>query len=359
MVRRLSSGKADGTDRGQSVEKSSATQGERFLALSVPIIAFVWSSNVSVVNSGITFSPTDLDIDADIDHDGRALSDSEAPPRKLRRIDSSNSDPETTDRERGHSGINPQSLAAASLRNPTDALNLLALAADVDRKTKSKSKHRTGADDADDSRSSLDGSVDGDLDGRVHKPKVEDSESNHAHPGSVHQHNSAHHTAHREPSLSTYALVRDGIVSISELSHLVKQFFEHAHAIFPMVSHYRIPREDAALARFASEEEPLLTAIVVIAARQEKMFDVHTRAWEYMQTLINELILGKSASLAAVEALLLLSGVSSPILFSKHLLTLSFKKIFRGAKKLQLKTRSIAWAGCLSGWRSELDICSD
>ena len=263
--------------------------------------------SVAIVGSAMPFSASDLDIDGDIDHDGRALSDSEGPPRKLMRVDSANSDPETTDR--GH--INPQSLAAASLRNPTDALNLLALAADVDRKTKSKSKHRPSVSEVDESNGKTAGSVDGEHDGRGHRPKVEDQEEDHNHPNSIHLHNASHTVAHREPSISTYALVKDGIVSRSTLSHLVKQFFEHAHAVFPMVSHHRIPREDAALARFASEEEPLLTAIVVVTSRHEKMFDVHTRAWEYMQTLINELILGKSASVAAVEALLLLSGEDS------------------------------------------------
>jgi hypothetical protein len=252
------------------------------------------------------FSTSDLDIDGDMDHDGRAKSDSEGPPRKIMRVDSSNSDPETSDRVH----INPQSLAAASLRNPTDALNLLALAADVDRKTKHKSRQRPAGSDHDDSQVTLVNSPDGESDKRDHDSKEDgDGNDQRNHSNSNHHHLS-HAPTHREPSLTSYALVKNRVLPTGTLSHLVNKFFTNAHAVFPMVPYDRIPRDTSSLARFASEEEHLLTAVVVIAARQEKMFDVHGRAWEYMQTLINELILGKSASVGAVEALLLLSGMS-------------------------------------------------
>lgn len=239
------------------------------------------------------------------DNDGRTLSDSEGPPRKIIRVNSANSDQETSDR--GH--INPQSLAAASLRNPTDALNLLALAADVDRKTKTKgkSKHRTSISDTEEGQAILAGSADVEVEGRG-RAKAIDKERDRVHSGAARQHNAVGASLHRAPSLDKYALVKDKVVTPETLSQLVNYFFHHAHAVFPMVSHHRIPRDELSLAKFANEEEPLLTAIVVVSARQEKLFEIHTRAWGYMQTLINELILGKSASVAAVEALLLLSG---------------------------------------------------
>lgn len=91
------------------------------------------------------------------------------------------------------------------------------------------------------------------------------------------------------------------------LAQLVKLFFARAHAVFPMVPYHRIPQCSVELAHFAAEEPALLTVIVVIVSRQEKMTEAHERSWEYMQSLINELILGKIGSVGTVEAMLLLS----------------------------------------------------
>lgn len=228
-------------------------------------------------------------------------SDSEGPPRKTLRLDASSS---VCENAVGRDRVDPQSLAAASLRNPTDALNLLALAADVDRKTKAKRRASVGEmNPTDSSKHALAGSGDADA-ARGSNMKKEDVTMSSC-EGHSHQHASR---TPPPPSLNTYALVRDRVLSPATLKHLVEFYFSHAHAVFPMVPHHHIPRCLMELARFAAEEAPLLTAIVVIASRQEKMFDVHARSWEYMQTLINELILGKYASVGAVEALLLLSG---------------------------------------------------
>ncbi|KAL5480780.1 hypothetical protein ACEPAI_9720 [Sanghuangporus weigelae] len=250
-------------------------------------------------HKSVTFSASDIDI-AEIEEDMNTRSESEGPPRKTMRLDAASSASENAgDRDR----VDPQSLAAASLRNPTDALNLLALAADVDRKTKAKRRASVSeANTMDSPKHAHDGTINADL-ARGSKFKKEDSTSSSC-EGHTHLHT---HRMSTPPSLNTYALVRDRVLSPATLKHLVEFYFSHAHAVFPMVPHHHIPRCSTELARFAAEEAPLLTAMVVIASRQEKMFDVHARSWEYMQTLINELILGKYASVGAVEALLLLS----------------------------------------------------
>ncbi|KAH8107514.1 hypothetical protein DFH11DRAFT_1732247 [Phellopilus nigrolimitatus] len=263
-----------------------------------------------------TFSTSDIDIDidADVDQDCRSRSGSDSPPRKMMRMDSTDSERQD-DRDR----LDPQSLAAASLRNPTDALNLLALAADVDRKNKAKRRDsRAGIDHTgevpSDGSPAHDGASDYGLGLQTNDSTLLpcDAYHNHHH-NSLHNysnlnHNNGHPIRFQPlPTLGAYALVRARVLSPAELAHLVRHFFSGAHAVFPMVPHHRIPRCAVELARFAHEEEVLLTAIVVIAARQEKMFDVHARSWEYMQTLINEIILGKVVTVGAVEALLLLS----------------------------------------------------
>lgn len=79
------------------------------------------------------------------------------------------------------------------------------------------------------------------------------------------------------------------------------------HFIFPVVPWTRVPRSEAALAKFAAEELHLVTVFCVIASRHDRQTRVHDKTWAYCQTLINDIMLGKTASIGAVESLLLLS----------------------------------------------------
>ncbi|KLO12871.1 hypothetical protein SCHPADRAFT_928922 [Schizopora paradoxa] len=255
------------------------------------------------------FNNSDLEMDV--------CSPSEGPPRKTMRLDHHDDSPGRS--RSGTVDVDPQSLAATSLRNPTDALNLLALAADVDRATKSKGKHGKNKRRADgrlvNERDEEDTVVDEDLD-LESTPTVDDvtgvgveveqtgGSTNLGVRVSAHR---PHPKSPSPPSLRSYELVKQGIVNPDELSHLTSLFFSRVHIIFPMMSYNRIPRTGAELARFAEEDPHLLTAIVVITSRQERMFTIHERSWNHMQNLINELILGKAGSVGAVEALLLLS----------------------------------------------------
>lgn len=93
-----------------------------------------------------------------------------------------------------------------------------------------------------------------------------------------------------------------------------------------MIPSSRLPRTEAALAKFASEELHLVTVFVLIASRHDKNPQIHETTWAYfqvredlafhlsrgidalIQTLIHDIVLGKCVSVGAVEALLLLSG---------------------------------------------------
>lgn len=252
-----------------------------------------------VAEHRVTFSTSDIDLDE------LKRSGSEGPPRKIMRLDSGSGSEQVGDNDRDQDRVDPQSLAAASLRNPTDALNLLALAADVDRKTKTKKDTRSNGyeNSSKPSPTMTDGAAEYGPDSQVDDGSVISCDV-FAHADKMRQHV---HKAPGPPPLQEYALIKSKILSQKMLAQLVKLFFAQAHAVFPMVPYHRIPQCTVELARFAAEEPALLTVIVVIVSRQEKMTEAHERSWEYMQTLINELILGKIGSVGTVEALLLLS----------------------------------------------------
>ncbi|PAV15145.1 specific RNA polymerase II transcription factor [Pyrrhoderma noxium] len=264
----------------------------------------------------VNFSTSDLDLEADLDQDIRTISDSEGPPRKTRRTNSSGS---RSGSENNGEDVDPQSLARTSLRNPTDALNLLALAADVNRKSNSKRRDSRGeakpsaSAGAESSSSSspihaTENNITNDGISENHHQAQSDETSRSGHSKDISStHNHQQTRTSTTSSLSNYALVRERVLSATTLSDLVRLYFARAHAIFPMFSYNRIPRTSSELAQFATEETPLLTAIVVIVSRQEKLFEIHSKSWEYMSKLMYEMILGKHTTTGAMEALLLLS----------------------------------------------------
>ena len=238
------------------------------------------------------------------------------PPHKALRLQS----PSPLDHSDLHSDLDPQSLAAASLRNPTDALNLLALAADVDRAR----KRRPMLSGNDDLRAEH-------ADRSSNEPTYEAPRPGLRQNGSLSDDTldgDGDAVAVGQSSLADYELIRTGALSVDELIRLTALFFSQVHLIFPMIPHHRIPRTEQQLGAFAKEDGYLLTAIIVIASRQDKKLDIHEKSWNYMQVsfcdflcsfqlaqasflsqaLISELILGKAVTVGAVEALLLLSG---------------------------------------------------
>ena len=220
-------------------------------------------------------------------------------PRKAMRLDSPDADPERSGGDGDASGdseerierLDPQSLAAASLRNPTDALNLLALAADVDRAAKGKSKGKNknkrresqAPHEQDEEGGTMVNSIPA-TNGSGSGLGLAGAEKKEHSLNSVNQaHGHGHHRTHTQHRLTSCRLVKQGIVSSAQLMNLTNHFFSRVHVVFPMVPHHRVPKTEAELAKFAKEENYLITAIVVITSRQEKMFDVHEKSWQYMQ----------------------------------------------------------------------------
>ncbi|KAM0754657.1 hypothetical protein T439DRAFT_118591 [Meredithblackwellia eburnea MCA 4105] len=252
---------------------------------------------------------------ADTVSDGRASDGSglglaqPRPPRKKRRLS-----------EGGP--VDPDSLAAASLRNPVDALDLLVLAAD------GGAGGGGGGGGHDDDLllgggevggggggggGGLGGGGGGAGSGELGDDKGDgrDSVSEKSPGGKLGFDGEGAGKGDVKtppvPQLEDFPLVKKGILTTRKLCELVDVFFSRCHFIFPICPYTRVPRTEEQLAKFASQELHLVTVMVVIASRHDRNPRVHDKSWAYLQTLINEIILGKNAGVGAVEALLLLS----------------------------------------------------
>jgi hypothetical protein len=232
--------------------------------------------------------------------------------------------------------LDPKSLAEASLQNPTDALEILALAS-ADVRSGHSLSTRNGAEDR--QAHSPAPSESAGPEGRPHASKGEQGTFARLLNHSPFFSQSSLPTQvpraggfPRAPSpqhLSSHPLIAASVITFDQLRTYVHQFFVRHHHIFPVVPASRIPRTDEQLAQFAFDENHLVTAMVVVASRHDAQNpQVHDLSWEYMQvritkgqhdcgdarqltlvvqTLLQELVLGKGASVGAVEALLLLS----------------------------------------------------
>lgn len=206
--------------------------------------------------------------------------------------------------------------AAASLRNPVDALDLLVMAAK--------------AKDATDRVAASDNGIATDSDMRDHT-------TSYTSPPGLKEGHSNGKTRNQPivspPSLSTFPLIKNRVLTINKLIDLVDIFFSRIHFVFPIIPYNRIPKTEQQVAKFAHEELHLTTVIVVIASRNEKDMGIHDKSWAYMQvsqvehhvgngaeltddhlclmkTLISKIMLGECNVVGATEALLLLSGKS-------------------------------------------------
>ncbi|KDQ49197.1 hypothetical protein JAAARDRAFT_43035 [Jaapia argillacea MUCL 33604] len=193
-------------------------------------------------------------------------------------------------RRDSHSPVGPERLAAANLRNPEDAVNLLVLASEAAHQMNTGE----GSSDSEDNYSAGETSRTGAAPPRNVSPR-----SSRLSP-LVQSHRST-------PSLENFPLVKDGVLNVSQVHDLVDVFFTRIHFIFPMIPHHRIPKTLGQLAAFADEEPHLLATIIVIASRHEKNSQIHERSWSYLQSCITGIMCGKKATVGTVEALLLLS----------------------------------------------------
>ncbi|KAK9234579.1 hypothetical protein V1525DRAFT_412614 [Lipomyces kononenkoae] len=110
---------------------------------------------------------------------------------------------------------------------------------------------------------------------------------------------------HQE-KISDCKLIRRGYINATQLRIFVSIFFSRHHHYLPLVPAYKAPLTDELLSDFVVQEPFLLTAMVIIASRYEN-HAVHDQCWKYMQQLISELVFGIEPTVGAIESLLLLS----------------------------------------------------
>lgn len=106
--------------------------------------------------------------------------------------------------------------------------------------------------------------------------------------------------------IASYRLVREGYLTPTIISSLVKTYAEHYHAYLPLV-----PRKYfdlSALDYFAANDKHLLTAVLTIASKDLiEAPNVHMCCSRYMHDLVSGIAAGHDCEVEAVEALLLLA----------------------------------------------------
>ncbi len=182
-------------------------------------------------------------------------------------------------RARGLSTSTPNLSLRLHYENPTDALNLLALAADVDRASKSKNQNGKNKNKRRADGRSVAERDEGDigLDLEFESTPIADDATGHGVGARTNERRLWPWISRftlsppipsrlRPPSLGTFELIKQNILNQNELSHLTSLFFSRVHVIFPMMSYNRIPRTGAELARF--EQKKTRTCSLLLSLSQ-------------------------------------------------------------------------------------------
>ncbi|KAH8830085.1 hypothetical protein DL96DRAFT_915862 [Flagelloscypha sp. PMI_526] len=200
--------------------------------------------------------------------------------------------------------VAPEQLAAASLHNPDDAVNLLVLASSTTRTA--SDQHHSDIDTlskASPSTVAATSPSETPLTSTGRKPAVDGESMFEVSPAGV----------------NSFPLVNLGIMTEGQLDEAVAFFFGKMHHIFPIVPVWRQPLTPVLVNKFVVEETDLAIVVIVISSRymkdttplhSEAPYDwtmVHKLSWEYLQKRIGDLMVGKPASIGTVEGLLLLS----------------------------------------------------
>ncbi|KAH6695640.1 hypothetical protein F5X68DRAFT_258210 [Plectosphaerella plurivora] len=207
-------------------------------------------------------TPSRIDTRDDLDWEQQSEWASESPPP-----------PQPTGDRQRFNHVNPPGIeghmASADLLNPSDALNLLAQVADLDT----------------DGRG-------GDL---VAGPDTRSA----ARPSADVQ------NALEDPRSNNYPPLMEGL-TVADLAALIHNYHTHYHAYFPVAP--KAIFDDINPLLLVRTEPHLLTAILIVASKDEKCWsDAHQIFSRYMETLISKLVYGSTATVGAVEALLILA----------------------------------------------------
>ncbi|KAK9321839.1 hypothetical protein V1517DRAFT_159411 [Lipomyces orientalis] len=202
------------------------------------------------------------------------------------------------------SNVDTETLAFGFLRNPTDALNILARASSFSGdETHSPDSATTTV--ADNNRSL------GKTEDTTHRTAIGDEEKatssdDDAIMDGSHRAGEQRTGPRHQEKISEFQLIKQGHINATQLRIYVSIFFSRHHHYLPLVPSYKAPLTDELLSDFVAQEPHLLTAMVIIASRYDNNV-IHDQCWKYMQLLISELVYGVEPTVGAIESLLLLS----------------------------------------------------
>ena len=113
------------------------------------------------------------------------------------------------------------------------------------------------------------------------------------------------HDQNRHHKLSSFALVRQRMMTEESLHRLVAKYIRYYHPFIPLIMLSNL--SNTHLGQFAHDEPLLLSSILTIASRDEQDPSIHVGCWRHTKSIITSCLWGEESSLGAIESLLLLS----------------------------------------------------
>jgi hypothetical protein len=183
------------------------------------------------------------------------------------------------------SQVDVEQLAEAPLRNPSDALEILA---------------RTSPS------TDLDYDEEEETNGTGEKPVAGKRLPHDVGPGVPMTAAQETHDRQALKNINNFPLVRVGLINAIQLRRYVSIFIARHNHYLPIIPEKRLPNDDQRLSQFAMEETFLLMVMVVIASRYDKD-SIHESCWKFTRCHLSGITYGGLPTVSVVEALLLLS----------------------------------------------------
>ncbi|KAJ9125495.1 hypothetical protein QFC22_000456 [Naganishia vaughanmartiniae] len=259
---------------------------------------------------------------------------------RTRRMSTSTNDSAKKEREQEKLALNDARsfIVNAGMHNESDALQILAMAAETQNSKKRKRDYSASADspimeinEKREGERDMTGSnghrkeadsehVDANGNGRGNRARRRTPPSNiekvdAAGPSRVTFRDSS--SLERElspapvPDITQFFLVEQGILDPEQVHDLCRTFFSKHHHYFPLIPPNRIPKDADEMTAFAVREPYLITAFIIIASKYQTSHSarrIHEQAWNLMKGILAEVTFqGVAPDVGLVEGLLLLA----------------------------------------------------
>ncbi|KAJ9109091.1 hypothetical protein QFC21_000419 [Naganishia friedmannii] len=113
------------------------------------------------------------------------------------------------------------------------------------------------------------------------------------------------------PDITQFFLVEQGILDPEQVHDLCRTFFAKHHHYFPLIPPNRIPRDANEMTAFAVREPYLITAFIIIASKYQTSHSarrIHEQTWNLMKGILAEVnFQGVAPTVGLVEGVLLLA----------------------------------------------------